>query len=259
MLRKVIILMSITLLLSACGEVPLKPLNLSYNIPSNSVTQNDVKIALVKPKYNNIASSKQMPSISQSSPFGALLSKQMDKMLPVSYKINQKFNDDYAVSLENSMSSDIEGIVKSNGFHVVANAVSEDDITYAQKKSIDLIIEPVFDMAPVVKVTKEQSCNPYFCTDEEGIISLGGKIYLNFVEPMSKEKMLIKTVDISSLSGSGILQQVSYAGYSNAENAVVDLINGIYPVLMSKISNVIDKDEIMTTISDVKHLKQKQQ
>gem|GEM_PF-7083116 len=69
--------------------------------------------------------------------------------------------------------------------------------------------------------------------------------------------MLIKTVDISSLSNSGLLAQASYVGYDEAEQALIDILNRAYPELMTRVAIVIDSDEINATMADVNKLKAK--
>jgi len=258
MLKNSLLLVALTLLLVGCGQPQIKPISLMYSAPVESTSQNDVKIALVKPKYNNLTAAGKANMINNASPFGALLSSKMDKMMPVSFRINKKFNTEYAVQFENSMFHDLEKILQSKGFRIMTSAITEDDITYSQKKNLELIIVPNFDIAPVVSVTKEKSCNAYFCTAEEGSITLGGKIYLNFIEPMSKEKMLMKTIDITSVANSGVIQSTYYKGYVSAQNAFVDMVNTVYPILLDRINHIIDSEEILTTIADIRHLKAKE-
>lgn len=264
MLKKNLALLVMVLLFVSCAAPVQKSfLNLNYQVQETQAEASDAKLALVKPKYSKTQNmSKQAQAINQSSPFAAIMNKRMEAMTPVDYRINQKFNSEITLGLENSMFSDVESIVKSKGFRIISSAINEDEITYSQKQNIDLIIVPEFDISPLLSVTKAQQCSympvvGQSCSPEEGVITLSGKMYLNFIEPMSREKMLIKTVDISSLSNSGLLAQASYVGYDEAEQALIDILNRAYPELMTRVAIVIDSDEINATMADVNKLKAK--
>lgn len=262
-MRNILFSLVVALLVISCAA-PVQKSTLSLNYASHEVQSktNEVKLALIKPKYSKNQLNKQMVAINQSTPFGAIMNKRMEEITPVDYRINQKFTTDMSVTLENSMYSDIETIIKSKGFRVISSSINEDEITYSQKQNIDLIIVPEFDISPSVLTSKPLKCTPMpvvgqSCSEEEGTLSLSGKIYLNFIEPMSREKILIKSVDISSLSGSGIIRTTSYIGYHEAEEALVTMLNASYPELMTRVARVIDTDEIQSTMSDVTRLKEK--
>lgn len=263
-MRKILFSMAVILLTISCAAPVQKSLlNLNYSTNETQAQTTDVKLALVKPKYSkNQSVARQAQAVQQTNAFAAIMNKRMEEMAPVDYRINQKFNGEIAVSLENSMFSDVEKMIKTKGFRVISSAISEDEITYSQKQNIDLIIVPEFDIAPNVSTTKPTKCTTMpvvgqTCTEAEGTITMSGKLYLNFIEPMSKEKILIKTVDVSSLSGSGIIKQQSYIGYHEAEEALINMINAGYPELMERVSRVIDPEEIQNTMSDVARLKEK--
>jgi len=203
-------------------------------------------VALIKPKYS---ADQQRSQALSSSPYSGL----MEKMMPPDYRLKNKYNNTYVINLRNSMQSSIESILLSKGFNVVKTFDSTDAVSYSYKKTIDLLIEPEFDFGPVIRNNRTNI--PVVGPIDKGTIQMTGKIKILFVEPMSRETMLIKNIDISTL---GPASSVEYSDGNEAENSLVTMLNNIYPKMMTKIENVIHVDEVMHSIDDVKRLKEKE-
>lgn len=162
--------------------------------------------------------------------------------------------------MENTFSNDIQKLLASKGLTVVQEVNNMDEITYSQKKSIDLIAVVSFDITPTLNITTPSTCHTYpvlglVCTNEEGDIRLNGKVYVSLLEPMSKEKIIIKTIDISSIASSGGIVSFHYVGSDSALDSMYKLMNKDYPVLMSSMSKALDGEEIQANLKDIKDLK----
>lgn len=253
-------LLSVALLsifLYACAPTVVTNLDLKYSpdFPENKAT--DIKIAVVRPKYSK-ADTKTVQNV-LSNNMMSILNANLEKYTPADQKLINKYNTTFVKDIENSFFSDIQLIMKLKGLRVVQGVISEDELTYNLKKDLDFIVTTEFDLSPVIN-------NKYSCMympvvgqtcSNSGTITVGGKVYLNFIEPLSKEKILIKTFDISALANSGQLQPQSYTDDEQALNFMVNMFNLAYPEIMKRIANIIDVDEIRINLADVKKLKDK--
>ena len=244
MLKLILLILSISFICS-CATTQYSTLNLLYEPASTTPSEVDVKIAVVKAKYTAVQEvSQQLVQ----SPFASL----MERAMPPDYQIKSQYNNEYVLRLQNSILTDLKKIISGKGLRVYRSYDSVDEISYSDKKNMDLILEPEFDLGPVVR--NARTTRPFLGTSDKGTIQLTGKIKLVFFEPLSKENILIKTIDISS---TGLDSSVSYESGQDAENQLIVLLNNMYPQLMEKIEKVIDTEEIKALLSDIKHLKDK--
>jgi hypothetical protein len=221
------------------------PLDLNYTATEN-LEKKDVKVALIKPVYS---AGQQASQAVSSSPYAGL----MARMLPPDFKLKAKYNTDYVINLRNAMQTSMESILLSKGFNVAKTFDSVDEVSYSYKKDIDLLIEPEFDFGPVIR--NKRTNIPVVGPVDKGTIQMTGKIKIVFTEPMSRETILIKNIDISSL---GFANSIEYSDGKEAENSLVIMLNQMYPELMDKIEGVIHADEVMNSLEDVKRLKEKE-
>ncbi|RMG69047.1 MAG: hypothetical protein D6710_09365 [Nitrospirae bacterium] len=233
----------------SCTTTQYATLNLAYN-PSMETThpqQEEVRIALLKPVYTT-AVQRAIQQLSLS-PFGSL----MEQAMPPDYRLKSKYNKEYVLRLQNAMLADLERIIADKGLKVYKSYTSLDEIPYSDKKNIDLVMLPEFDIAPII--TNKRSVIPVVGVKrDEGVIQLAGRVKLTFLEPMSKEKIVIKNIDVTSL---GINNSVTYKSSKDADNQLITLLNETYPALMEKIDTLIDAQEIANSLKDIRHLKEK--
>jgi hypothetical protein len=238
------ILIFFGIIISGCAT-NYTALDLNYTAAEN-LEKKDVKVALIKPVYSASQAASQAAS---ASPYAGL----MARMLPPDYKLKAKYNTDYVINLRNAMQTSMESILLSKGFNVAKTFDSADEVSYSYKKDIDLLIEPEFDFGPVIR--NKRTNIPVVGPVDKGTIQMTGKIKIVFTEPMSRETILIKNIDISSL---GFANSIKYSDGKEAENSLVIMLNQMYPELMDKIKAVIHADEVMNSLEDVKRLKEKE-
>lgn len=218
-------------------------LNLSYTPKEKVQTKTDIKIAVVKPVYS--LTQKVMQSVT-TSPLSSLL----EQAMPADYKLKSKYYSDYVQRLRNAMTVDLEEIASAKGLIVVKTFDNFDEITFNEKKSIDYVLMPEFDFGPVVK--NKRQCFPVVGCIDKGTIQMIGSFTLVFYEPMSREKIIIKKIDMSSL---GYSSAIEYSGFEDADNKLMELLNEIYAKLMSKVETLIDVEELKQNLKNVKQLK----
>lgn len=177
----------------------------------------------------------------------------MESMMPPDYKIRNKYNNNYVINLRNAMQTSMESILLGKGFNVIRTFDSQDEVSYSYKKEIDLLVEPEFDFAPVIR--NKRTIVPVIGPMDKGTIQMSGKIKIVFTEPMSRETILIKNIDITSV---GFESSIEYSDVAEAENDLVVMLNQMYPKLMDKIESVIHVDEVMNSLSDIDRLKEKE-
>ncbi|MBI3753039.1 MAG: hypothetical protein HY266_03205 [Deltaproteobacteria bacterium] len=236
---------AIALLPLSCAAPQQHMLSLSFNSSSANSSKTEIKVALVRAKYSGVAALQQQMA---QSPFGSLIEGNM----PADYQIKSKYNKDYVLTLQNSISTDLEKVISAKGMKVHRSFDSMDEISYSDKKNMDLIVQPEFDFGPIV--TNKRSCHPVVGCSDSGTILFAGKLKLNFIEPLSKEIIITKTLDITSL---GYNNSVRYESAEGADNQLIDLLNNIYPRLLAKVEIAIDTEEVKQSLRDIQHLKEK--
>jgi len=241
---KILSVISMFCLLSACTSANYNMLNLNYKPQQQKLEKKAIKIALVKARYS--VNQQMSQQLSQS-----LFSNMMpQRMMPTDYKVKEKYNNTYVFNLQNAMQISIENILLSKGFEVIKTLDSIDEVLYSDKKNIDLLLEPEFDFGPVVR--NERTNIPLIGPIDKGMIQLTGKIKLIFSEPMSREMILLKSIDISSI---GFNSSVEYSNAKDADNQLIELLNNMYPKLMGKIEKIVDPEVLIQSLADIKRLK----
>jgi Neuraminyllactose-binding hemagglutinin precursor (NLBH) len=97
--------------------------------------------------------------------------------------------------LEAALSQTIAQIVSNRGFRTMGPFSSDDDLTFVDKKAAYLASTPeliyAVERADQVKRCGETNCN------ETGNFVVTGKLVLRLVEPMTKQSLLNKTINLS--------------------------------------------------------------
>ncbi|MGZ5009438.1 MAG: hypothetical protein ACXV74_00585 [Methylobacter sp.] len=150
-----------------------------------------------------------------------------------------------------AMQTDIEKIIISRGFTTAGSYPNIDEMTYSQKEHASLILKPTVNL-------------DLFTTGTQGTVS--GTVTLELLEPMSREKVWIKRLDLTPITKNIKLEfvQVQTPQGPNfvhviSTNSVIELMNAFYTQTMEKIWNHLDAQEINSLKSDTDKLKSKTQ
>ena len=237
-------------MVSGCAHTPL---NLSYQPAQRPYKKHKIKIAVVKPAYTGSKIQQNIQQMFMLSAYGD------SGEAPINISLYNKYINIYSLKLANAMIADLDKIVASKGMIPYKTFDIYDEVTYRDKKNVDLILAPEFDFGPIIKnhhtwIPMIWPLNHIYW--DHGSIIMAGKIRLVFYEPMSKEKIVLKDVDISSL---GLDTTIPYSSKSDAEDKIINFLNKMYPQLMGRVAKVIDPDEIAESMSDIEHLKQEKE
>lgn len=155
---------------------------------------------------------------------------------------------------------DLEKVVIARGFNTVGPFVSADEMTFSQKERSFVMFEPQFDTSVDFAGTPTSFLG---VERTEGTVTTRGSVTLAFYEPLSKEKVWLKRLDLPPASEPYLVNKsVSKEGrllsYNSTQgDAVVRSLNKFYAGAMAKIWAQVDAREISALQQDVDQLKAK--
>jgi hypothetical protein len=235
------ITVSVLLSLSACSTPqPAPSLNLSYTPAVRSTRGNSITVALVKPLFTGTQQ----------------VNDNSDKEPGPPDAIAQIYNNNYSQRLQNALLASIENILSARGFIINLSFGTFDQIPLTDKQKIDLIVLTTFDLGPLV--TNNQTIYQYptgtRLVTNVGTVELIGTLTVEFVDPLSKTKVMTKTVDVTSLSSNA---PVEYNDQTEAGDKFIELLNRIYPRLMARVEKEINTNDLQEALKNFKRLKEK--
>lgn len=241
-------------------------LNLAYEFKGPKETRKDYPIGIVKP---NIPTSveRQQPQIQN--PLLAAALQQQASLPPPETVLGA-----YSGELKSKLSSGIEELITRKGFNIAGPYDSFEDMTYRDKQKVYMAIIPKVNILPENKVTSSETNSLTKVTKTTGVIQIGGDYILDFVEPLTKEKLLTKRINLSDFvirkeyiserktgAPSGMLSMAVQAAAAsqtytdNYDKAVTEAINEFYAKSMTKLEVFIESDEIVSYKEEVAKLK----
>lgn len=155
--------------------------------------------------------------------------------------------------MASAMQTDLEKIIINRGYTTAGTFSSIDEMTYSQKERASFILRPIINLDLIV---------------QGGQGTMSGNVTLELMEPMSKEKIWIKRLNLDPIIGpiSYELAHVQTPPDMRARlvqmisaNSVRMLLNNFYMPAMEKIWNHFDPREINNLKSDSDKLKGKTQ
>lgn len=156
---------------------------------------------------------------------------------------------------------DLEKTMIARGFNTVGPFVNIDEMTFTQKERAFVLFEPVFD-TNLEFVAARPVAGLFGVQKTEGNVTTRGSVTLAFYEPLSREKVWLKRVELTPISEPYLMTRqvvdgkvLSYS--SNQSDAVVRSLNKFYTEAMGKIWSQIDPREISALQKDVDQLKAK--
>lgn len=188
-MKKLLIIGSL-LTLTACGSIPVKyetgRLDTNYEFGAKSVSNNR-SVAIVDPtgSFENFAE-----NIPEKNPMLLMMgNSQTAKKDIVASK--------YQSEVMRAFRSGIQTIITNRGFTFTGPYESFDEITYRDKKNSYLAIVPVFDIQLGKMNIRRETGTGY--TEETGIVTVDGEFSIKVMEPMTKQVLMKKRIDLSRL------------------------------------------------------------
>ena len=182
--------------MAACAPIPVKrdvgQVNFNYNVQKSGAPTSKL-VGIVSPEMANQQQTAQ-PSISNPLVVAMLQQGAMSKSFSATQKYSQSYESQLKTALDNTFSS----IVSNKGFNTAGPYATFDDITYTEKKDLYLAVVPRLTLNLAQKTTHSK-CETKCCV-EEGTISIGGEMLLKVIEPLAKQSMINKRINLSDFS-----------------------------------------------------------
>jgi len=246
-------------------------LNLQYNSPEQSV-KNDKLIALVSPEVlksqNN--GQAQFQGNSNNPLLNAMLQQQMLKSGGVVTNFNGQYEQNYSGAVKTAIGNGLQDMLTKKGFNLSGPYGTFDDMAYGDKKKAYLALVPVLNLQIENKETKNDSTGFTHIHTIEGVVSIGGELLVNLMEPLTKERIMSKRINLSDFNisrpyvkqakvgSSGMVFDAVASGSQltdNSDKALTEVINEFYTLAMAKIDKMISVEEIVSYGKQVEELK----
>jgi len=157
-----------------------------------------------------------------------------------------------------SYQTDLEKVIVAKGFTTSGAYASYDEMTFSQKERSSLVMSPEISF----NITVQRGI-----FGEDSRATVNGSIVIEFLEPMSREKVWIKhfnlpettkTVNMILLTGPNGLLLKNPDGslkYGLSPNSRISLLNSFYASAFAKIWDQLDAREISALKKDADKLK----
>lgn len=186
----------------------------------------------------------------------------------------QAYGDaDVFANFQKFIGDDIQELLIDKGYRIKATYPTFDNMTYDEKKEVDVALEieivPSFTAAQggwrAVKHIPFYG-SIYYTYQYTGTVSLIGKINLYGLEPLSHEKIWIKSVPIPSITNIKIntstsltqnIVNIEFLNDPNVYNALGNALQNEYQLILSQIDTYLDPREFQDLKDQIKELKSK--
>lgn len=196
------------------------------------------------------------------------------------YESDHNRNDEYAQfslslyepfkTFSKSLGGDIEELITSRGYTVRGPFKTRDEMVYSDKEASHLAlmisIQPEFRAQAGFTVSGRCQDGATAYRLRNTVISLGGRIELKAIEPISGEKVWVKAIEIPA----GLSPKInSYGAYCSqnvllfiredvhVQNAVINFLQEGYGDILNKIDNHLDPSEFERLLPTIKELKER--
>lgn len=257
------------IMMSACAQKMTKEvgqLNLQYNFPAEKTAQTDKTIALLSPEVMKPQVSPQMQPAN--SFVAAILAAQNGGGRKVDF--NERYASEYEGPVRTAFDNSLQELLTRKGFHLKGPFGSFDDMAYNDRKSTYLALAPVLKIFIDKKVTDSSVSNWSKVKTETGSISVTGELQLNFIEPVTKERILAKRINLSDfniqreyrvqakLGSSGLMVDAITSNQElddNSDKVLTEAVNEFYGKAMDRITTMISTEELLSYQKSVDELK----
>ena len=172
------------------------------------------------------------------------------------------------VNFSPAVRQDLSKIIIAKGFGVRGPYESYDLIPFQDKKAIDLLLVPAFELSVVLKEQKEQLENYWGWqspTIQTGIADVSGQLNIELRDIATRELIWTKTIPIDQFEFSYIVSIPWGRPYVpgklyNYDSVLDGMAKGMgqkYPEIMAKVYNLIDVEEMGILKKQAQELKSK--
>lgn len=189
-----------------------------------------------------------------------------------SFDFNRMFASEYRSSVMNAMQTDFIAILQNKGYNILGPYSSFDDMPYSDKKKAYVAIVSEVSINLQKKPTVSDTSRGRY--NEEGLMQVGGEMRVFITEPLTKERVMTKRINLSDFniqkpyvyqkemqsSGTtdGLLNAALGSGEitDNTDKVLADAINEFYAQSMQKTEGYLSIEEINSYEEDINKLKE---
>lgn len=236
-----LVVLAMMFIVPACmSPLPTPTLELKYTPASLTAPSNHITLTLIKSRY------AAMP----------LVSNDLEKEVSPIDTVHEIYSTKQSPRVQGALDADLGNIFMVKGFLVTKASGSFDDLSPTDRQKIDLVVVPIFDLRPLVDNNQTVYHYPAGSTKvvNTGTVQLAGSLLIEFIEPMTHQKLLTKKVEVTSLSANVPME---YEDQAEAETKFMLLLNKVYPRLMKEIEESIQADELRAAVTQSRRLKEK--
>jgi hypothetical protein len=237
-------------MLNACVMPPRQPIdapivpNFTFNPPGvPPASRSDMTIAIIKP-------------LTEGNMFSRLVMASENPYVAANTDQTQVYLDE----MLDAAKTDIEKILVTKGFNTLGPFDTIDEMTYSEKERSSLILAPTFDISMDLQGLEAKQTRRAF--SQEGTVLVRGNVILAFLEPMTREKVWLKRLDLEPFAApysytvrtrpvtpgevvaGALLNRPLPRNQSTQNEAAVTTLNSFYQAAMSKIWDHLDPREI---------------
>ncbi len=261
----VLLLLVATMLVVSCAPKVRKAvgnIDLSYSCQENKAEKSNLVIALVS---SNLITKKitqtQPQSIIPGFPMGR------NQFAPLDVNFNNRFRSNYSKQVSTAFNNSFQESITRKGFNLTGPFGTFDDMTYPEKKKAYMALISTLDINFNKKVTSKDSNPITKVVRETGVIQIEGEMRTDFIEPMTKERLLSKRINLYDFNikkeyiyefvppNSGLIKVPTKEIVDTTDKALADAINEFYAKASEKICKYNSREEILSFQKQVKELK----
>jgi neuraminyllactose-binding hemagglutinin len=176
----------------------------------------------------------------------------------------------YQERVKEAIGTGVQELLTKKGFNLVGPFSNFDDMAYGEKKKAYIALVPVLNLVIDQKITKQDTTHFTHIRTIEGVVSVGGELVINLIEPLTKERIMSKRINLSDLKISENFIRQAKVGSSgmlfdaiastndltdNSDKALSEAVNKFYTGAMAKIDRMISVEEIESFNASVQELK----
>ena len=169
-------------------EDPIETLNYSFNFtpPEKSKEKHNITIGIVSPHWEKGA-------FDYSTYFSVKANERLMKpdMQATKGPISQELFE-IIKEFDKAVENEFEAMMINRGFNTLGPFEKIDDMTYPQKQACDLVLYPEFSL----KINGQPELVEV--QEMKGTATLRSEVVLNILEPMSREKLWMKRINLKS-------------------------------------------------------------
>jgi hypothetical protein len=177
----------------------------------------------------------------------------------------------FAKGFGKSMAVDLDKTLVTKGIRAMGPFETYDDITYPEKQSADLALTPQVFLAATIKYLDAPPGDQFDYVPKNFRMDVQGFVTFELREPLSKEKLWVKKLELEPETTEGIEAYESIANYDGngtltgysagkllydgKQDAMADIMQKWYPVIMQKAWTYLNIQEMQAMRPQIEEIR----